>query len=630
MTSSTLHEHQYWLPAPPKDFRALVKQLMESQKVSLGTDIAQLASYRLNNNQLISLSKLIKTKQEKQVNLNPLAPFRLGVLGNGTTCLYVPILLATAARYGVSLFINQAEYDQVMNASLDAFSSMNTENLDAVLLAIDFHSLPLGGEGGVMAAIDYLSHLREGLKQGGTRPVIFQTIVCPPMPLMGAYDIRSHNTLRAQILELNAKLVKMAVENGDYILDIAAVAEMIGTQNWINPSHWNQYKLSCAQELSHIYADHIGRLLGAIRGKSRKCLVLDLDNTVWGGIIGDDGINGIKIGQGDGIGEAYVEVQKMALALRDRGILIAVCSKNDDVVAREPFRSHPDMLLKEEHICVFMANWQNKASNLEVIAKTLNIGLDALVFMDDNPVEREQVRSELPMVAVPELPEDVSYYARTVKNAGYFEAVSFSEEDKIRAAQYSENAKRTELKSVTRDMKQFLTSLEMQIHIAKIDELSLMRATQLINKTNQFNLTTKRYTQNEIETFMRDNNWLSLQVRLEDKFGDNGLISVALVKQEKNCFIIDSWLMSCRVLGRRVEEAVLDAIVQEARLKSILEIVGHYIPSEKNAMVEQHYKKLGFKHLKSGKISEEGRLETFWSMDVAEYKYHKLPFKNFT
>lgn len=629
MTNSPLHEHQYWLPAAPKDFRAVVKQISQDESTPCGAEIAKLASYRLNDNQLTSLSKVIKAKQDGQVNLSPLTAFKLGVLGNGTTCLYVPMLAAAAARYGVSLSLEQAEYDQVMHSALDASSSMNIEKLDAVLLAIDFHGLPLGGEDVAKAAIDYLRHLREGLKQGGSRSVIFQTIVCPPAALMGAYDIRAQHTLRAQILEVNAALVDMAAENSDYILDIAAVAEMIGTQNWINPSQWNQYKLSCAQELSPVYVDHIGRLLGAIRGKSRKCLVLDLDNTVWGGVIGDDGMNGIKIGQGDGIGEAYVEVQKMALALRERGVVLAVCSKNNDDVAREPFRSHPDMVLKEEHISVFQANWQDKASNLEAIAKTLNIGLDALVFMDDNPVERAQVRGELPMVAVPELPEDVSYYARTVQNAGYFEAVSFSEDDKKRAAQYSENAKRAELQAGARYMGQFLDSLEMHIHIAEIDELSVTRAAQLVNKTNQFNLTTKRYTQNEVEAMMRDEAWLGFQVRLEDKFGDNGLIAVVLVKREDNRFIIDSWLMSCRVLGRRVEEAVMDAIVQNAKRKGVSEITGHYIPTAKNAMVEQHYKKLGFKHDKNGSITEDDCIEAFWSLDIAEYKYHELPFKNF-
>ena len=251
--------------------------------------------------------------------------------------------------------------------------------------------------------------------------------------------------------------------------------------------------------------------------------------------------------------------------LRDRGIILAVSSKNDDTVARQPFREHPDMLLKEKHISVFQANWEDKSSNLEIIAKTLNIGLDALVFLDDNPVERAQVRAALPMVSVPELPADPSSFSRVLLNAGYFETVSFSSDDKKRAEQYSSNALRAELQTKARDMDQFLNSLDMKLEIGPFSDFNKGRVTQLINKTNQFNLTTRRYTENEVNEMMADPSVIKLRARLIDKFGDNGLITVAIGRVKGEICTIDTWLMSCRVLGRRVEEAFLSAIVSEAQ-----------------------------------------------------------------
>ncbi len=620
------HEDLYWLVAPPQDFRAQCKAIdaqlqADDRTQKLGVAIQKLAATRLNTNQLTSLSGLIQRAQQSGADLAPLSAFKLGVLGNATTCLYVPTIAATAARYGVSLSIHQAEYDQVMHEALDPQSGINTSAPDAVLLALDYHALPFGGGMPSGAAIDYVETIREGLERGCRAPVILQTVPVPPTPLFGSLDVSADVTLRRQVTDFNAALVAMAQKRGDYVLDIAALAEMVGTQNWQDPAQWNLYKLPFAQSMVPIYAEHVARVIGAIRGTSRKCLVLDLDNTLWGGVIGDDGLTGIRIGQGDGIAEAHTEVQKMALALRERGIVLAVCSKNDDAVARQPFRELPDMILREDHIAVFQANWRDKASNLEAIAKTLNIGLDALVFMDDNPAEREQVRAVLPMVAVPELPDDVSYYARTILNAGYFEAVNFSEEDKKRAQQYQENARRAELESTARNMDEFLDSLQMKIEMAPVTPISVVRVTQLINKTNQFNLTTKRYTQAEVEAMMTNPDVIMIQVRLEDRFGDNGIISLGIGIVQDGVCAIDTWLMSCRVLGRRVEEMLLVEFVKQAKQRGAHELRGRYSPSEKNSMVAEHYKKLGF-----ALVSDQNG-ETLWALSVQSFEEPALPFE---
>ena len=338
----------------------------------------------------------------------------------------------------------------------------------------------------------------------------------------------------------------------------------------------------------------MARTIAAVRGLSRKCLVLDLDNTLWGGVIGDDGLGGIQLGQGSAIGEAFLAVQKMALELRSRGVVLAVCSKNEDHNARLPFREHPDMLLREHHIAVFQANWTDKAANLRAIASQLNIGVDSLVFLDDNPAERMQVRGELPLVAVPELPEDPALYPRTLAAAGYFETVGFSKEDRERADYYQANAQRAAALNASGDIGAYLASLDMVCTIGLVDEIARPRVAQLINKSNQFNLTTRRYSESELGAAIEGPSRHVVQVRLVDRFGDNGIISVLIADKKGKTWEIDTWLMSCRVLGRRVEEACLSHLVVAARQAGAGELVGKYVASPKNGMVADHYKKLGF------------------------------------
>jgi FkbH-like protein len=604
------HEEQKWLTSAPADFRD------QCRKVATGAEIKSLAGTRLNANQLVTLSKTIEKLQNDGVRLSPLSNFHLGVLGNATTCLYVNALKGAAARYGVNLSTTQAEYDQVMQTALDPSAPIHTVGVDAVLLALDYHGLPF--DAGAQAAIEYVKAIRDGL----SAPIIYQTIVCPPEPQLGSLDASEDATLLKKVMEFNAALFELAAQQSDYVLDVSSLANMVGTQNWQDPAQWNLYKLPFSQNMMPVYVDHVARMLSAIRGLSKKCLVLDLDNTIWGGVIGDDGLNGIKIGQGDGVGEAHLDLQRTVLMLRDRGIILAVSSKNDDAVARQPFREHPDMLLKEKHISVFQANWKDKASNLEVIAKTLNIGLDALVFLDDNPVERAQVREVLPMVSVPELPADPSSFSRVLLNAGYFETVSFSTDDKKRAEQYSSNALRAELQTKARDMEQFLNSLNMKLEIGPFNDLNKGRVAQLINKTNQFNLTTRRYTENEVNEMMADTSVIKLQARLIDRFGDNGLITVAIGRVECEICTIDTWLMSCRVLGRRVEEAFLSAIVLEAQKLGAKTLEGLYVPSEKNTMVAEHYKKLGFSFV------GVNANQTTWRLSVSDYTSSELPFSS--
>jgi FkbH-like protein len=374
-------------------------------------------------------------------------------------------------------------------------------------------------------------------------------------------------------------------------------------------------KLVCDNRCMPIYAEHVARLLGALRGRSRKCLVLDLDNTVWGGVIGDDGLEGIKLAQGDATGEAHLTLQEMALTLRRRGIVLAVSSKNEEAVARAPFQKHTEMLLKEDDFAVFQANWQDKATNIKAIAEELCLGLDAMVLVDDNPMERDLVRQMLPQVAVPELPEDPALYARTLAAAGYFESIAFSAEDRERAEMYQSNARRVALQKQAGDLDAYLASLEMEIVFAPFDRTGRARISQLINKSNQFNLTTRRYSEADVAVAEGDRAVFTLQVRLIDRFGDNGMICVIICgpgNDERRSWEIDTWLMSCRVLGRKVEQMVLREILMAAREAGMETLVGVYRPSEKNAMVRDHYAKLGF-----FKLREEANGTTIWALPCA-------------
>lgn len=582
-----------WLPVAPENISKLIKAATGS--TSPGNEILKLSGYQLNAAQAGKLSKLIKISIQNEIDLAPLADFKLGIISNSTIDIVADELPAAAARHSVALAITRSEFGQYMQQALNPESELNRGELDAVLVALDHHwfdghpARPKSVE-----ALTEITTIIDSIREHGGAACIIQTIPIPPISLFGSYDLKVISSLRARISSFNQELVKHCKNTNSYLLDIASLAERIGTDNWFNPVQWHAYKLAYSGEFNAIYSDMLGRLVGAIRGNTKKCLVLDLDNTLWGGAIGDEGLEGIKLGQGSALGEAFTEIQKMALALKQRGIVLAVCSKNNDEVARSPFREHPEMILKEDDIAVFQANWTDKASNLEAIAATLNIGVEALVLLDDNPVERIQVRTALPSVGVPELPADPSWYPWFLCGAGFFEAASFTEDDKLRADTYAANAKRTEVQAKSRDLGNYLTSLNMQMNVAPFDDNGVQRITQLINKTNQFNLTTTRLTQGEVVQFQNDTDSFTLQFRLEDSFGDLGMISVVILTRSENTWNIHSWLMSCRVLGRKVEEAMLASILKLAVENDIADITATYKPTSKNNMVRDHYDKLGF------------------------------------
>lgn len=413
------------------------------------------------------------------------------------------------------------------------------------------------------------------------------------------------------VLRLNAEFASYAREHSHLLInDILYLSAQVGHAAWFRPSYWHSFHMALSPTASVALGQNVAAIVNAVYGKSKKCLVLDLDNTLWGGVIGDDGLQNLVLGKDHPVGEAYLDFQRYVKNLHQRGIILAVCSKNDDKIAKEGF-SHPDSVLRLEDFSAFKANWNTKPENLREIAAELNIGLDSLVFVDDNPVERAFVEEQLPEVAVPNVGSDVSLFAEILEQERYFERDKIVQDDLSRSGFYRSNAERSACQSQFGDYGDFLASLQMSAEIDSFRPVYLERITQLINKTNQFNLTTQRYTSAEVEAIAQNPAFLTLCGRLTDKFGDNGLVSVLMGQIADGVLRVDLWLMSCRVLKREMEFAMFDVLIEQCQARGVRKIIGAYIPSKKNGMVAGHYASLGFTPVPG--TSEDTK---FWSYDV--------------
>ena len=425
--------------------------------------------------------------------------------------------------------------------------------------------------------------------------IIFQQTLLPILPpVLGGNEHRLAASQRTFIRRFNDALRESADRHAVDLLAIDALVERDGANSWHDVGLWCSAKQEISPRIAHLYGEALARLVAARKGRTAKCLVLDLDNTLWGGVIGDDGIDGIVLGSGSPRGEGFLYFQEYVLALARRGIIIAVVSKNDHANAIAPFESHPDMLVRKSDIACFIANWDDKATNIRRVADELNIGLDSLVFIDDNPFERQLVRRELSMVEVPEVPESPADIPFLLADAGYFEGISVTTEDYARTESYLANKKRLALQEGATDLQGYLKSLEMQLVWSYFDTRNLPRITQLINKTNQFNLTTTRYTEEEVRQFIESKDTLGLHFRLIDKFGDSGIIGIIISRASGDSLLVESWLMSCRVLGREVERAMFDVLCRCAISTGHKTLRGLYTPTQKNGMVKEHYDRMGF------------------------------------
>lgn len=595
-----------WLPAPPEDWRARARALSRMRgDAEAWTQAVALASHRASFQLTNMLATIVGDIFDAPPESLPAPPERLAVLSSATTTHLLPALKIAAMRRGLWLDTYENVYGLYRQELLDRNSALHAFAPTSVLFALDADHVAAGAsecrsreeaaarvESFVAGLVDLwrLARDRFGCK-------LLQQAILPRAPLLlGSNEHRHPASAAAFIAAVNHRLREACDTHGVDLLGIDARVALDGLAAWHSPAFWLKAKQEIALPAAPMYGELVARLLAARLGRSAKACVLDLDNTLWGGVIGDDGPDGVVIGQGSAQGEAFLAMQKYALDLRRRGIILAVCSKNDEAVARSAFEKNPEMALKLSDFGCFIANWDDKASNLREIARRLNIGVDALVFVDDNPFERELVRRELPMVAVPELPPEPELYVSCLADSGYFEGVALTSEDFARASFYDPARRPPDAGVSATDLAAYLASLDMRLVFGPVDESNLERTVQLINKTNQFNLTTRRYSEPELRAIMAEPSCRCLQFRLLDRFGDNGLISVVILRAsaEPGALEIDVWLMSCRVLGRQVEEAVLNVIVDHAREAGALRLVGVYRRTSKNAMVARHYEKLGF------------------------------------
>lgn len=621
-------EQLEWLPAHTDVRGALRSAREERDPAARLRACSALASY---NRDFVVTEKLDRVLQSALSELGSVtqAPFteaRVALLSSHTVDHLTPALRVAGLSRRLAVSTHVTPYGMYRQSLLGDDAELIQFRPQFILLALDAHDvhfdLPLDAseaevEFAVGARVDELRRLWQCARERFGAQVIQQTLV-PVTPLLfGSFEALVPATPFAMTERFNAAVRRAAREDRVLLLDLAWHA-MRNTTALGDPVRWHQAKQLLSPLLAPLYGDLLARVVAAALGLSRKCLVLDLDNTLWGGVVGDDGIEGLQLGQGSPTGEAFLAFQRYVSLLARRGVVLAVCSKNHLEVAEAAFTNHPEMALRRTDIAAFVANWNDKAQNLRNIAQLLELGTDSFVFVDDNPAEREIIRRELPEVAVPELPEEPAEYASRLSAGGYFETASFTPDDAARSRNYVANVERRSLAQQATDLDGYLRSLDMTLVATGIGQLELPRATQLLNKSNQFNLTTRRYTQVEMTGLVSAPGTIGLCLRLIDRFSDNGLISVIVARPDpawaRDELLIDTWLMSCRVLGRHVEAAALQVLAERAREKDVRALIGEFRPTAKNSLVVQHYAKLGFTPAVAPVDANAGA--TFWRFDL--------------
>jgi FkbH-like protein len=582
-------------------------------------DGIQLASLSLN--ELLVKRRGLKRRLSAREHLKPI---RLAVLGGSTTNEVVDLLELWLLEAGFLPTIHQSEYGRFHVDAVHDTQALEDFKPDLVyvhtsVLNIE-HFAPIKATETELAEYVQVELARfrqiwKSLDQKLGCLVIQNNFEFPPNAILGNLDVSHPGGHTRFVNELNREFALAAAGNGRLLLqDVCSLSARLGLTQWFDLERFYSYKIVTSVEGSYALAVSLAAIIRACYGKTRKVLVLDLDHTIWGGVIGDDGVDKIQIGKETPVAEAYTAFQEYCLSLRNRGILLAVCSKNDETIARSGFE-HPDSVLKLEHISCFKANWDPKHENIALIAQELNLGVESFVFVDDNPAERAIVEAQVDGIAVPNVGNDVAAYAGIIEAGRYFEQVSFSKEDLERAALYQENSQRATFESKFADYGEYLDSLDMTAEIDRFKALYINRITQLTNKTNQFNLTTRRYSLAEMEAVLNDPDAIGIYGRLTDRFGDNGLVSIVLGHRDGKILDIDLWLMSCRVLKRDMEFAMLDTLVEYTRKIGVKKLRGHYLPTRKNALVAEHYSKLGFT---TDFEAEDG--SKVYSLDVSDFR----------
>ena len=555
-------------------------------------------------------------------DMSGLAVTKFALLGDCATQHIARAIRGYAYEMGQNFEVFDADYDQIDAQIMDEGSEMYRFKPDAVLiyrctqrLYERFTSVEPAARGAFAEnEAEKLAAQWERVASRAKADILSFLYLPMDDGVFGSYALREETSFPFQLMKLNFLLAEKVRALGSVrLIDLSPVQAMLGEEAFCDAKMYMIAKMPMSTAALPLVASRVVDAVLARKGRIHKCAVVDLDNTLWGGVIGDDGINGIEIGE-LGQGHAFSEFQTWLKELKNRGVMLAVCSKNDEANAREPFEKHPDMVLRLNDFSAFVANWENKADNIRLIQKQLNIGFDSMVFFDDNPFERQLVRTMLPEVEVPELPEDPAEYVRFVRAQNLFDTATFSDEDRVRTERYLAEQSRTLLSASLDSYDDYLKALEMKAVSAPFDAFHIPRIAQLTQRSNQFNLRTVRYSEEEVAAIAADERFITRYYTLSDRFGEHGLIAVVILEKREDCLFVNEWLMSCRVLKRGMEQFIADSIISAARQAGFDKVRGEYIPTAKNAMVKDLYQSMGFKPLGGG----------LYEVDTRSYKYHDI------
>ena len=568
------------------------------------------------------MRSLLELKKLAKKSLAEVPSIKVAVVGDSATQFLCTAIKGTGVERGYNIDLFEAEYNQVERQFMDPTSDLYLFDADFIVVFQSTHKL---GEYHSTLSSEQQANLAEGRLQFvagicsnpslASKKIIYFNYPEIEDTVFGSYANKVDSSFTFQVRKLNYELMRLSQQFPNlFICDIAGLQNKLGRDQMFAANVYTSTEMVLSIDALPYVASRVIDIVCAVKGQFKKCLILDLDNTVWGGVIGDDGLEGIQLGHGLGIGKAFTEFQMWVKKLKQRGIIICVASKNNEETAKEPFEKHPDMVLKLDDIAVFQANWETKVDNIRTIQQILNIGFDSMVFLDDNPFERNMVRDNITGITVPELPDDPAEYLEYLYSLNLFETASYSNLDKDRTKQYQVEAQRVSLSKTFTNEADFLKSLNMVSVVSGFTKFNIPRVAQLSQRSNQFNLRTVRYTDADIEAFANDPDVIDLSFTLEDKFGDNGLIAVVIMKpQDKETLFVDTWFMSCRVLKRGMENFTLNTMVEAAKSKGYKRIIGEYLPTPKNKMVEGHYAGLGFTKM-------EGTETAQFDLDINSYQ----------
>jgi FkbH-like protein len=586
----------------------------------------QLLSQIWNQDPTIATAAYVIPRYERlRGYYKPLVTCRLAILRSCTVEPMIPFLRAAAFSNGIDLLVQLSPFNAYVQELLNENSSLYRFAPDVTILAVQTRDVApelwdcyaeqtaKTAKATAYRVVCGFNKWIQAFCSQSKSHLIVHNLELPALPSHGIFDAQSEVGQATAIREINEKLRQIARgHNGVYILDYDSLVARHGRVRWHDERKWLMARLPVsAENLVHLAKEWM-RFIHPLSGKICKALVTDLDNTLWGGVVGEDGPDGIQLGP-EYPGAAYQSLQRVLLDLYRRGIILAVCSKNNTSDAMEVLEEHPGMILRPRHFAALRINWNDKAENLREIAAELNIGIDSLAFLDDNPVERERVRTALPEISIIEPGDDPMQFAGRVRDTSAFERLALSDEDRKRGRYYAEQRQRIELERDAASLEDFYRLLAQEVRIAEVDSGSLVRIAQLTQKTNQFNLTTRRYSQQQIGELAADANWRVYAVRVKDRFGDNGLVAVVITQDRGKICEIDTFLMSCRVVGRTVETAILSFLVDCARGRGMERLQGWFLPTKKNDLAKEFYPTHGFRMLAH---EQDGR--SWWALDLSK------------